>query len=310
MAAPSFRLHIPAPDEVAVGEDDLENLFPHTPRLDDRNFEEAVSEELVEECLRAGSCAANGAEREWMGTILHRLGHAANDRGDTLMAHSWFQLAYAAKGTMIELLSSTNMRLKLGQWNLCERLYAHAKTLELTDKEMEVAERKHKEVTELLAGRGGSSTLRRPERLGAAEELDALLSSPAANAGVLSAEDVERMLALLRGCGHHANRRQDYAFAHLYFDCAYALSSIPSDLLSAANMRVKLLATSSVAGAIYNHILNSDGQEAHPPGAKLLAMATEKLSCLETSRASMVIAPPAQGGAGGGGGDDPEREYF
>ena len=241
-----FTLNIPA-GEVAVGDEDMASLFPHTPRLDDRCFEQSVSADLVTECLRAGTCAAQGADREWMGGILHRLGHAANDRGETLMAHSWFQCAYAAKGTTIELLSSTNMRLKLGQWDLCEKLYSHVKTLELTDAESEVAERKHKEVNALLGG-GGSSRAR-PPRIGAAEESDALLAAPAAHKGALSSDDTTRMLSLMRRCGHAANGAGDFAAAHVWFDCAFALSGSANDLLSAANMRVKLLPTSSVGGS-------------------------------------------------------------
>ena len=115
------------------------------------------------------------------------------------------------------------------------------------------------------------------------------------------------MLSLMRRCGHAANGAGDFAAAHVWFDCAFALSGSANDLLSAANMRVKLLPTSSVAGAIYKHILATQTEEPNAPSPKNLSMASEKLGKLETARESL---PGASAATPLPGGDDPDREYF
>lgn len=59
-----------------------------------------------------------------------------------------------------------------------------------------------------------------------------------------------------------------------WFDCAYALGGMSCDLLSGANMRAKLVPTSAVALAIYQHLLaltanNPDGVESPPSASHL-----------------------------------------
>jgi hypothetical protein len=203
-------LHIPGVESVADADDEQQVCVPATPRLDDKCFESRPSDALIEECLCPGGCAIDGPERVWMGGLLHRLGHAANDRGHILLAHSWFQCAYAAKGSATELLSALNMRLKLGQWHLCERLYACVKARELTAEQMSMAERKHEEVGALLAARAD-----RPERLDKLEELDELLAAPKSNAGCLTVDEMARLVGHLRVCGHAANRDGDCSASHV-----------------------------------------------------------------------------------------------
>jgi len=94
--------------------------------------------------------------------------------------------------------------------------------------------------------------------------------------------------------------RRDFEAAATWFDCAHALSGMPCDLLSAANMRAKLAKTSAVALAAYLHVL-SLAQTGTPPSESELSMATAKRSALEQARAQRG---PVAGGADG------NREYF
>ena len=92
------------------------------------------------------------------------------------------------------------------------------------------------------------------------------------------------MLGLLRICGHAANDGGDFEAAHTWFDCAYALCGMTCDLLSAANMRAKLVPTSAVALDAYKHILQL-GEGERPPPAMQLEMAASKLASVEAARA-------------------------
>jgi len=198
---------------------------------------------------------------------------------------------------MTELLSSTNMRLNLGQWHLCEALYKQITTHELSDEQRALTERKLGEVQERIrSGGGGGATV----RLSAAEELAELLASPSRHADCLAADDVKKVLGLLRACGHGANKASDFEAAATWFDCAHALSGMPCDLLSAANMRAKLAKTSAVALAAYLHVL-SLAQTGTPPSESELSMATAKRSALEQARAQRGTVA---------GGADGNREYF
>ena len=242
-----FRLNIPEQtNDVADADPEQESLFPHTPRLDDRCFEDSVPESLVVECVRPGSCGVpqESGEREFLHRRCVQLGHASNERKELLMAHSWFQCAYACKGSMTELLSSTNMRLNLGQTHLCEKLYSHIMGLDLSDEQKALTQRKHGEAKARIQAAGpakGAAVASSSQRLSAADELAELIAAPAANASAYPPDEEKKLLGLIRVCGHAANGAGDFEAAHTWFDCAYALCGAPCDLLSAANMRAKLV---------------------------------------------------------------------
>lgn len=303
----TFRLHLDAATaaDPAVGDEDQESIFPHTPRLDDRCFDAAVPEDLVIECVRPGSCAVPTESPERI--LLHRactqLGHASNERSELLMAHSWFQCAYACKGSMTELLSSTNMRLNLGQWHLCRAMYAHILSLELTPEQRALTERKQGEASKLIETSGASAAV----RLSAAEELRELLSAPGHSTASVESEETRKLLGLLRVCGHGANKGGDFEAAHTWFDCAFALCGATCDLLSAANMRAKLVPTSAVALAIYQHILSLHESDT-PPAESHLAMAEGKIRAVEAARAARDATRGLTARTGGVG--DSPREYF
>ena len=104
MAVPTlnFTLHVAPTDDVAEGEGDMDSLFPHTPRNDASWFEADPPAELIEQCLRPGHCVVpEGEVCEWFHRKLAQLGHAFNEVGNTLMAHTWFECAYAASGNLL-----------------------------------------------------------------------------------------------------------------------------------------------------------------------------------------------------------------
>jgi hypothetical protein len=142
-----------------------------------------------------------------------------------------------------------------------------------------VAERK---LAEVVALKGGSA----PQGAGlgaqdAGSELASLLSASPVVAETIPGAEAERMLQLLRSCGFAANAAGDYEAASNWFDCSFAVSSALSDLVSAANMRAKLLATSPVAALIYRHALQAAGA-----AAKVSEVAQRKLSALEAAVAT------------------------
>jgi hypothetical protein len=155
MAVPTlnFTLHVAPTDDVAEGEGDMDSLFPHTPRNDASWFEADPPAELIEQCLRPGHCVVpEGEVCEWFHRKLAQLGHAFNEVGNTLMAHTWFECAYAARASSADLISAANMRLKLGQWALVEQLYLQIVRMVLTDAQREIVERKLNDVAALKAG--------------------------------------------------------------------------------------------------------------------------------------------------------------
>ena len=252
---PRFSIHIPQKVAgVAEGDDNMDSLFPHTPRHDQTWYEAEPAAELIEQCLRPGHCALDeGDMRDWLHKRLATLGHAANDAGSTLMAQTWFECSYAAKGEVTALLSSTNMRFKLGQWSLAQQLYTNILSMELTEPQREAAQRKLGEVADKAASRAV------PPKLEPADELQALLSAQGVPSGALKEVEAERVLQLLRTCGFAANKAGDFEAAQNWFDGAFAVSAATCDLLSAANMRHKLLRGSPVAAAVYRHVLTREG---------------------------------------------------
>ena len=66
------------------------------------------------------------------------------------------------------------------------------------------------------------------------------------------------VVKLLRKLGHALNAANEVYAAQLAFDCAFAVARSPTDLLSAANMRAKLVQGSAAAEALYVHLLSLD----------------------------------------------------
>ena len=276
----SFNLHVPQAVDVAEGDDDIESLFPHTPRGDSSWFDAAPSAELIEQCLRPGHCCVpEGEVRDWMRRRLAQLGHAFNEGTNYLMAHTLFECAYAANSSVIDLISAANMRLKLGQWALVEQLYQQILSMELNDMQREVAERKMEEVAALRAGSAPHPGCNRPSPGDPNAELVSLLTAAPMVVLSLSTEtERARLLLLLRTCGFAANAAGDFEAAQNWFDCSFAISGGLSDLLSAANMRIKLSAVSPFASAAYEHTISSadaTASEHDMAQRKLLTMKTK-----------------------------------
>jgi len=264
-------------DVLAVAEGAVgDAAYPHTPRYEPSWFFEEIREEMLDQCMRerVHMQLDDDEARDWFHKHLMLLGHAANARGHHYLAHGWFECAYCVKGTATELLSSINMRLKLGQCNLAKCLYQRVLSLDLTEPQREVAARKLNEAEEAAAERASTIHGRMEDEL---EQL--ILDQPSS----LSPADLQSLLRLLRQQGHVANGQRDFESAQLWFDCAWSLSRRPSDLLSAANMRAKLVAASPVAEALYTHLLTLPGL-----AEREMRMADSKLEQLRQQKAEVV----------------------
>ena len=117
--------------------------MPHTPRYEPSWYYEELGMELVSQCLRPRDRNHNlaASKVDWLHRRLLACGHDANGRSHHFMAHSWLRW-YALKEGMPELISSINMRLKLGQCTLAKHLYERVLLMQLTDAQIEVAARK------------------------------------------------------------------------------------------------------------------------------------------------------------------------
>ena len=171
-------------------------------------------------------------------------------------------------------------------------------SLEITPAQREVSEQWHPCQRKL-----SSSAEAPPQRL-TAEEIPRARSAPSANANVFRYGRTEAAAAALSG--HGANRGQDLR-RHTWFDCAFALSGQPNDLLSAANMRGRLVPTSAVAMRAYEHVLMGMSGEVAPT-EKQATMAEEKLGKLRALREAEGLQPPSDAAANAG--NISHRDYF
>jgi hypothetical protein len=137
--------------------------FPYTAPSDPAWFAHEPPNELLAQCLRPGHCSIEkGDERDWLHTELMQLGHAFNERGEPLMALTWFECCFAVRRSTVELMSSSNMRLKLGQAGLVRELYKRILTMDLGAAERKVSADPLLLATPYLVGR--SATCRRSTR--------------------------------------------------------------------------------------------------------------------------------------------------
>ena len=181
-------------------------------------------------------------ERESLPHRLAKMGHACNEDGDHAMAHSFFESAYAVKHDVTHLISATNMRLRLGEITLAIRTYERLKPpdFHLSPAQREIVARKLAEATAAEASRARAPWKWRPLE----DEVMQLLRPR--RTGLDDAEAV-CMARTMRRQGHVSNESSDVASAQLWFDCAYVVGRESCDLLSAANMRLKLDGTSGAA---------------------------------------------------------------
>jgi len=120
----------------------------------------------------------------------------------------------------------------------------------------------------------------RPPQPTSQDESSQLLSSAGAGgaASLIDGAELPKLLQLLRHCAHEANAAHDYASAASWFDGAYSASGSVADLLSAANMRLKLHPTSPVASDVYEEVLRRSGV-----GARERMVAEQKLNALRAA---------------------------
>lgn len=87
----------------------------------------------------------------------------------------------------------------------------------------------------------------------AGDELGEMLDARAIEC--LSADEATKFTALLRRLGHAFNQAGDFEAAAFSFECAYQVSRAAPDLLSAANMLLKVDGASTLAEALYTHVM-------------------------------------------------------
>ena len=133
------------------------------------------------------------------------LGRLANELSDHLMAQAFFESAYNAKDDISALVSSVNMRLKLGQLALAASVYRKLLTddWDLPAALRETVGRKLAEANEAMAVRAQQPA---PLRL-LEDEVAQLLRDRRGTLG--SDADEELFRRLLRKQGHAANEMGD-----------------------------------------------------------------------------------------------------
>lgn len=204
---------------------------------------------------RQRSTASTPAERQLLLATLLRLGKEAAASGSNWSALAYFESAYDCKEETQCLISAIECRLRLGQLDLAARCLSEVLRLplsRLTGPRREKVERLHDEAAEAVATRAreGESAWRYQVH---EDEAAQLLEPRGAELQVPErADEAASLLRLMRLAGHHANERGDADAARAWFECSFSLSSAPSDLLSAANMRVKSAPTSSTAARLYD----------------------------------------------------------
>ena len=252
----------------------------------------AAGDSLVDHVLRPrvrlGPPTIQKSEAELIYRQCVVLGHAANAHERYLLAQSCFESAYQAKEDPAAFISAINMRLKMGQCTLAcsvyQRLLVDARA-PLTTQQAQLVGRKLREAAEAIRARasasprspsGSAAPLTTPlrdeitgdDKSAAArsptsvritplrDEVSALVAPLPQGACTLTSGETSELLRLLRRQGHGANEQGDAEAALHAFEVAFAVSRSPSDLLSAANMRVKLVDTSTAAEALYNYLLS------------------------------------------------------
>ena len=222
---------------VLVAEDGGGSVAPSTPRYEPSWFYDEIGNELIRQCMRPRQREPLEPDVcEFLHKRLLSCGHDANARGHHYMAHSWFDTAFLVKDDLNAFISSINMRLRLGQCTLASCLYEQLLQGELTEAQREVVVRKLSESTQEKSSRQHA-----PKQPAMQDEVAQLLAPTTSEPpAVASPDERAQVVRLLRQCGHAANGGGDCEAAHMAFDCAYALSQQPADLLSGANMRVKV----------------------------------------------------------------------
>jgi hypothetical protein len=246
--------------------------------------------------------AGSAAERELLCSTLVRLGEEADHNSEQHLALTYYECAFAAVENFHALIRAADTRRALGQHTLTERLCdevlrfpaarlprplreqaARVRQAARDDAAQHAAEcgsswpapEDDDEIAQLLRSRGGEigRALRSPER----------------------ADDAASLLRLMRKHGHHANDAAgDCEAARRWFETAFSVSAAPSDLLSAANMRLKASPTSAAATRLYDHVLTL-GSAAATGGASESErrLASEKLGQARESRQRLLDAAEA-----------------
>ena len=254
---------------------------------------------------RLGPPRLRAAERDLVYQWCNDLGRLANIEERHWLAHAFFESAYNTKEDVAMLISSVNMRLNAGQCSVAATIYSEllqgrTGVSSLTDAHRELISRKLAEARARCEERTRAvqSASRAGVHLGLGQFQDEVgqLVSPLPRLSARGLSDRDTFVRLMRRCAHAAYEEGDLDAALQYFDSCFAVSRDPVDLLSGANLRVKLDPTSYAAEAIYELLLSEAGSTLSVQEAQTVAL---KLETMRDARALARRGPP-QGARGAG----------
>ena len=242
------------------------------------------------------------------------LGRLANSQQRHLLALAFFESAFNVKEDAGLLISAINMRLKAGQCTIAAALYtqllhgqhrSYSTACNLSGPQRELVLRKLTEANEAIEARARAAQSIQDPTAGADDAARILVARrrlasdpsrledevtqlvaplPRGELREKDQRELETLVQLLRDLGQHANRSGDCDAAVHFFDACFAVSRQPADLLSAANMRVRLEPMSNAAEALYELLLGElsplDGRMSTPE----LQTAARKLEALRHTR--------------------------
>ena len=235
---------------------------------------------------------------------LLQLGKVVNAVGHHLMALSFFSCAHAAREDVNCIIAAANMRLHLDaleEFELAAAIYAQLlaePSWELSDAQREVVLRKQAEAAAAIEACRAWPLNRHAQKEDMVQQI--IRDSP--EVADFPDGEADQLIMLLRKHGHAANESGETSAARQFFDCAFAVSRAPADLLSAANMRAKLFEGSAEAEALYHHVSADDTAD-----ERERAVAGRKLEALNRQRAALAAAgaaPAADDALGEAGGVD------
>mmetsp|Transcript_2852 Transcript_2852/g.8286 ORF Transcript_2852/g.8286 Transcript_2852/m.8286 type:complete len:235 (+) Transcript_2852:7-711(+) len=186
---------------IADDKDEQQTRWNCTPRYEVLWSPEDIDPACLTHALRKRPWFQGDRQREWVHKRVVALGHEANARGHHFIAHSCFECAFCAKGSTADLISSINMRLKLGQPTLAGLLYRRVLHFTLTRAQRELVERKLTEA---------SAMCKKREEVGCSvmeDEFGQLTSPPKFSFGYV---ERQQLIRFIRQEGHTCKREREY----------------------------------------------------------------------------------------------------
>ena len=261
-----------------------------SPRLHKWRLNMLVEVRDVDRALRPSRLLLRFGDAACIHRHLQTFGKHANAVGHHYMALVLFECAHAVREDVNSVIAANNMRIHLHEYDLAAAIYARLlaePSWDLSETQHEMVERKQAEVAALLQNREASPL---SHYVCCEDEVQQLLRDPPERTAMPD-EEGDMLVRLIRRHGHAANEAGEIASARLFFDCAFAFSRAPADLLSAANMRAKNVEGSAAAEALYQLVSADESADEHE-----CDVAERKLAHLMAQRAALAATAAAPTG--------------